>query len=59
MYFDANQLSPDAEVSGYDICIVGAGAAGIAQENRRLRFAKPHRAKRKRGALASPILSFP
>ena len=30
MYFDANQLANGALVTGYDICIVGAGAAGIA-----------------------------
>ena len=34
MYFDANQLANDAVVSGYDICIVGAGAAGIAMAHR-------------------------
>jgi choline dehydrogenase-like flavoprotein len=34
MYFDANQLPDGATLRGFDICIVGAGAAGIAMAAR-------------------------
>lgn len=34
MYFDANQLLNGATLAGFDICIVGAGAAGIALASR-------------------------
>ena len=30
MYFDANQIPNGTTLSNFDVCIVGAGAAGIA-----------------------------
>ena len=34
MYRDATDLAPDSIVTGFDICIAGAGAAGIAMAQR-------------------------
>jgi choline dehydrogenase-like flavoprotein len=34
MYFDANKIPRDETLNGFDICIVGAGAAGIAMATR-------------------------
>lgn len=34
MYRDATELAPDTIVTGYDLCIAGAGAAGIAMAQR-------------------------
>jgi choline dehydrogenase-like flavoprotein len=34
MYFDANQIPTGATLSGFDVCIVGAGAAGITMATR-------------------------
>ena len=34
MYYHADQLPEDTILQGFDICIVGAGAAGIAMAQR-------------------------